>query len=48
MLAIALMLTLAVVLAKNQRLISFCILWFLGNLVMESSIFGLEIIFELV
>jgi Tfp pilus assembly protein PilF len=46
MLAIALMLALAVVLAKNQRLISFCILWFLGNLVIESSIFGLEIIFE--
>jgi tetratricopeptide (TPR) repeat protein len=46
MLAIVVLLVLAVVTAKNQRLISFGILWFLGNLVIESSIFGLEIIFE--
>ena len=46
MLAIVALLVLAVVTAKNQRLISFGILWFLGNLVIESSIFGLEIIFE--
>jgi tetratricopeptide (TPR) repeat protein len=31
---------------KRQRLLSFCILWFLGNLVIESSIFGIEIIYE--
>jgi len=37
---------LAVVLAKKQRLISFCIVWFLGNLVIESSIIPLAIIFE--
>jgi Tfp pilus assembly protein PilF len=36
----------AVFLAKKQRLVSFCILWFLGNLVIESSVFGIEIIFE--
>lgn len=32
--------------AKKERLFSFCILWFLGNLVVESSVIGLEIIFE--
>ena len=46
MLAIALLLVLAAAMAKNQRMISFGILWFLGNLVIESSIFALEIIFE--
>jgi tetratricopeptide (TPR) repeat protein len=38
--------TSAVYLAKRQRLLSFCILWFLGNLVIESSVIGLEIAFE--
>ncbi|MDX2499974.1 MAG: tetratricopeptide repeat protein [Deltaproteobacteria bacterium] len=33
-------------LAKKDRLISFCILWYFGNLVIESSIIGLEIVFE--
>ena len=37
---------LAVLLARKQRLLSFCILWFLWNLVIESSVIGLEIIFE--
>ena len=37
---------LAVFLAKKQRLISFCIFWFLGNLVLESSVIPLAIIFE--
>jgi len=37
---------LAVFLAKKDRLISFCLLWFFGNLVLESSIIPLEIIFE--
>jgi tetratricopeptide (TPR) repeat protein len=46
MLAIALLMVMAASMAKNQRLISFTILWFLGNLAIESSIFGLEIIFE--
>jgi tetratricopeptide (TPR) repeat protein len=32
--------------AKKTPLISFCILWFFGNLVIESSVIGLEIIFE--
>ena len=45
-LAIAVLVVLAVITARNHRLISFCILWFLGNLVIESSIFALEIIFE--
>ncbi len=32
--------------ARKDRLISFCILWFFGNLVIESSIIPLAIIFE--
>lgn len=32
--------------ARKQRLISFGILWFFGNLVIESSVIGLEIIYE--
>ncbi|UCD78821.1 MAG: tetratricopeptide repeat protein [Desulfobacterales bacterium] len=45
-LAIAALFALAVCIAKKQRLVSFCILWYLGNLVIESSVIGLEIIFE--
>jgi len=37
---------LSVYLAKRQRLISFCILWFFGNLVIESSVIPLALIFE--
>jgi tetratricopeptide (TPR) repeat protein len=37
---------LAVYAAKSQRLLSFSIIWFLGNLVIESSVVPLEIIFE--
>ncbi len=37
---------LAMLLAKKERLISFCILWYFGNLVIESSIIGLELVFE--
>ncbi|MGW8302045.1 MAG: tetratricopeptide repeat protein [Desulfobacterales bacterium] len=44
--AIAALIGLAVVMARKQRLLSFCILWFFGNLVIESSIVPLEIIFE--
>jgi tetratricopeptide (TPR) repeat protein len=40
------LIALAVYLAKRERLISFCILWFFGNLVIESSIIPLAIIFE--
>ncbi len=36
----------AILMAKRERLLSFCILWFLGNLVIESSVIGLEIIYE--
>jgi protein O-mannosyl-transferase len=32
--------------AKKRRLFSFCLLWFLGNLVIESSVIGIEIIYE--
>ena len=37
---------LSIFMAKRDRLLSFCILWFLGNLVIESSVIGLEIIYE--
>lgn len=40
------LLLLAVLLARKERLLSFCILWFFGNLVIESSVICLEIIFE--
>ena len=40
------LIALAFYLAKRERLISFCILWFFGNLVIESSIIPLGIIFE--
>ena len=36
----------AIVRARHNRLISFCILWFLLHLVIESSVVNLEIIFE--
>ena len=32
--------------AKKQRLLSFAIFWYLGNLIIESSIFGLALVFE--
>jgi tetratricopeptide (TPR) repeat protein len=44
--AIISLLVLAFYLAKRERLISFCILWFFGNLAIESSIVPLAIIFE--
>ncbi len=36
----------AIVSVRQQRLISFCILWFFIHLAIESSIIGLELIFE--
>jgi hypothetical protein len=43
---LAILFGLAAVYARKYRLISFCIIWFLGNLLIESSLIGLEIIFE--
>ena len=43
---VVLLLGLSIFLARRDRLISFCILWFLGNLVIESSVIGLEIVYE--
>ena len=40
------MLWLAVRTARTHRVVSFCILWFFGNLVIESSVVALEILFE--
>jgi tetratricopeptide (TPR) repeat protein len=36
----------AVIKAKKDRLVSFCILWFFGNLAIESSFIGLALIYE--
>jgi len=36
----------AVCLAKQERIVSFCIIWFLGNLAIESSVIPLAVIFE--
>lgn len=46
MLAILALFGLAVYIARRERFISFAILWFLGNLVIESSVIGLEMVFE--
>ena len=46
LLILVFLLVLAVGIAKKQRLVSFCILWFFIHLMIESSIIGLEIIFE--
>ncbi len=32
--------------ARRRRLLSFAVFWFFGNLAMESSVFGLELLFE--
>ena len=36
----------AVFSARRQRVLSFCVLWYFGNLVIESSIIPLELVFE--
>jgi tetratricopeptide (TPR) repeat protein len=36
----------AIYFAKRDPLLSFCIIWFFGNLAIESSIVGLELVFE--
>jgi protein O-mannosyl-transferase len=37
---------LALYISKKERLLSFCVLWFFGNLVIESSVIMLDILFE--
>lgn len=44
--AIILLLALAVVLARRQRLLSFALFWYFGNLLIESSFLNLELFFE--
>ncbi len=36
----------AIYFARGKRLYSFCVLWFLGNLVVESTVIPLEIVYE--
>jgi tetratricopeptide (TPR) repeat protein len=43
---LAFLLGAALVLARRQRLLSFGIIWFLGNLAIESTVVPLEIVFE--
>ena len=43
---IAALLALAVLLAKKERLLSFAVFWYFGNLVLESSFLDLELVFE--
>jgi len=45
-LVLVVLLGVAIYTARNKRLYSFCILWFMGNLVIESSTIPLEIIYE--
>lgn len=45
-LAILALVVFAVLSARRERLVSFCIFWFFGNLIIESSVICLEIIFE--
>jgi tetratricopeptide (TPR) repeat protein len=40
------LIALGICLTKRERLISFCIFWFFGNLVIESSVLPLALIFE--
>ena len=40
------LLVVACAIAKKERLLSFALLWFLGNLFLESSFIGLELVFE--
>ncbi len=46
LLTIAAGVTAAIYMAKRNRLFSFAILWFMGNLFIESSFIGLHLIFE--
>ena len=46
LLVIILLLFYAIKTARHHRLLSFCIFWFFGNLLIESSVIPLEIIFE--
>jgi len=43
---IASLLLSALFLARKERLVSFCILWYFYNLIVESSIFPIELVFE--
>ena len=46
MVIITVLIVLAILTAKREPILSYGILWFFGNLVIESSIIGLELVFE--
>jgi len=43
---IGMLISFGILIAKNRPLVSYSILWYFGNLVIESSIFPLEMVFE--
>jgi len=43
---IGVMIWLAIRIARKNRIISFCIIWYFGNLIIESSIIPIDIIYE--
>jgi Tfp pilus assembly protein PilF len=43
---ITILIALAILTAKREPFLSYAILWFFGNLVIESSVIGLELVFE--
>lgn len=46
LIALAGLISAAIISARREKLISFAIIWFLGNLVIESSLIGLALIFQ--
>jgi Tfp pilus assembly protein PilF len=46
MVIITALIVLAILTAKREPILSYAILWFFGNLVIESSVIGLELVFE--
>ena len=44
--AIIVLISAAILSARREPLLSFCVLWFFGNLAIESSFIGLELVFE--
>ena len=43
---IIVLLVLGIYIARKKRLLSFCIFWFFGNLVIESTVIALQLVFE--
>ncbi len=46
MVVIAGLIVLGIYIARKERFVSFCIFWFLGNLLIESTVIALQLVFE--